>query len=556
MLKILALIAIFALSAFAAGDATFEAVKRDLNIPAIIMFLVFIAGTLGITYWAAKKTKSASDFYTAGGGITGFQNGLAIAGDYMSAAAFLGVSGLIYMKGYDGVIYAVSFLVGWPVILFFMAEKLRNLGKFTFADIAAYRLGQKEIRTLAAFGSISVVILYLIAQMVGAGKLIQVLFGMEYEYAVFMVGALMIVYVTFGGMLATTWVQIIKACLLLSGVSFMAIMVLYHFDFSFESLAATAVENHKAGESILSPGGFITDPISAISLGMALMLGTAGLPHVLMRFFTVGNAKEARKSVVYATGFVAYFWVIITIVGFGAIAFLNSADGAQYFDKAQSYMDGGALFGGSNMASVHLSHMLGGNAFLGFISAVAFATILAVVSGLTLAGASAISHDIYANVINPDATDEQVVKISKITVVLVGIIGVTLGIAFESQNIAYMVGLAFGIAASANFPILFLSIYWRGLTTTGAFIGGFLGLITAVALVILGPNVWVQILGNEKAIFPYAHPALFSVTVAFVGIWLFSKLDNSPRAARERELFRAQNIRANTGIGAAGAVDH
>ena len=556
MLKILALITIFALGAYAAGDATFEAVKRDLNVPAIIMFLVFIAGTLGITYWAAKKTKSASDFYTAGGGITGFQNGLAIAGDYMSAAAFLGVSGLIYMKGYDGVIYAVSFLVGWPVILFFMAEKLRNLGKFTFADIAAYRLGQKEIRTLAAFGSISVVILYLIAQMVGAGKLIQVLFGMEYEYAVFMVGALMIVYVTFGGMLATTWVQIIKACLLLTGVSFMAIMVLWHFDFSFESLAATAVENHKAGESILSPGGFITDPISAISLGMALMLGTAGLPHVLMRFFTVGNAKEARKSVVYATGFVAYFWVIITVVGFGAIAFLNSAEGAQYFDQAKAYMDGGALFGGSNMASVHLSHMLGGNAFLGFISAVAFATILAVVSGLTLAGASAISHDIYANVINPDASDEKVVKISKITVVIVGIIGVTLGIAFESQNIAYMVGLAFGIAASANFPILFLSIYWSGLTTKGAFIGGFMGLITAVTLVILGPNVWVQILGNEKAIFPYAHPAIFSVTVAFVSIWFFSKLDNSERAAKERQLFRAQNIRANTGIGAAGAVDH
>ena len=556
MLKILALITIFALSAYAAGDATFEAVKRDLNIPAIIMFFIFIAGTLGITFWAAKKTKSASDFYTAGGGITGFQNGLAIAGDYMSAAAFLGVSGLIYMKGYDGVIYAVSFLVGWPIILFFMAEKLRNLGKFTFADIAAYRLGQKEIRTLAAFGSISVVILYLIAQMVGAGKLIQVLFGMEYEYAVFMVGALMIIYVTFGGMLATTWVQIIKACLLLSGVSFMAIMVLYHFDFSFESLAAKAVENHKSGESILSPGEFITDPISAISLGMALMLGTAGLPHVLMRFFTVGNAKEARKSVVYATGFVAYFWVIITVVGFGAIAFLNSAEGAQYFDQAKAYMDGGALFGGSNMASVHLSHMLGGNAFLGFISAVAFATILAVVSGLTLAGASAISHDIYANVINPDASDEKVVKISKITVVIVGIIGVTLGIAFESQNIAYMVGLAFGIAASANFPILFLSIYWSGLTTKGAFIGGFMGLITAVTLVILGPNVWVQILGNEKAIFPYAHPAIFSVTVAFVSIWFFSKLDNSERAAKERQLFRAQNIRANTGIGAAGAVDH
>jgi len=550
MLKILALISIFALTAFAAGDATFEAVKRDLNIPAIIMFFIFIAGTLGITFWAARKTKSASDFYTAGGGITGFQNGLAIAGDYMSAAAFLGVSGLIYLKGYDGVIYAVSFLVGWPVILFFMAEKLRNLGKFTFADIAAYRLGQKEIRTLAAFGSLSVVLLYLIAQMVGAGKLIQVLFGMEYEYAVVLVGVMMVIYVTFGGMLATTWVQIIKACLLLTGVSFMAVMVLYHFDFSFESLAVKATENHTQGESILAPGGFISDPISAISLGMALMLGTAGLPHVLMRFFTVGNAKEARKSVVYATAFVGYFWIIITVVGFGAIAFLNSAEGAEYFVD-------GKLFGGNNMAAIHLSHMLGGNAFLGFISAVAFATILAVVSGLTLAGASAISHDIYANVIcNGNAKEEDEIRISKIFVIVLGIAGVALGIMFEQQNIAYMVGLAFGIAASSNFPILFLSIYWRGLTTRGAFIGGFIGLITAVVLVIIGPIVWVSILGNAEAIFPYKHPAIFSVTLAFVSIWFFSKTDNSQRGKDEKERFRAQNIRANTGIGSAGAVDH
>ncbi|AXH10377.1 cation acetate symporter [Malaciobacter halophilus] len=549
MFKLIAIFSILCVSLFAAGDATFEATKRELNIPAIIMFFIFIVGTLGITYWAAKRTKSASDFYTAGGGISGFQNGLAIAGDYMSAAAFLGVSGLIYLKGYDGVIYAVSFLVGWPIILFFMAEKLRNLGKFTFADIAAYRLSQKEIRTLAAFGSLSVVVLYLIAQMVGAGKLIQVLFGMEYEFAVILVGVMMIIYVTFGGMLATTWVQIIKACLLLSGVSFMAIMVLYHFDFNFESLAVSAVQNHEAGESILAPGGFISDPISAISLGMALMLGTAGLPHVLMRFFTVGNAKEARKSVVYATGFVGYFWIIITIVGFGAIAFLNSADGAQYFID-------GKLFGGNNMASIHLSHMLGGNAFLGFISAVAFATILAVVSGLTLAGASAISHDIYANVINPNASDEKVVKISRITVIIVGIVGVILGIAFEQQNIAYMVGLAFGIAASANFPILFLSIYWRGLTTKGAFIGGFIGLITAVTLVVIGPIVWVQILGNEEALFPYKHPALFSVTVAFISIWFFSTIDNSQKAKEEKERFRAQNIRANTGFGAVGAVEH
>jgi len=557
MLKILALISMVTLSAFAAGDATFEAVKRDLNVPAIIMFFIFIMGTLGITYWAARKTKSASDFYTAGGGITGFQNGLAIAGDYMSAAAFLGVSGLIYLKGYDGVIYAVSFLVGWPIILFFMAEKLRNLGKFTFADIAAYRLGQKEIRTLAAFGSLSVVILYLIAQMVGAGKLIQVLFGMEYEYAVILVGVMMIIYVTFGGMLATTWVQIIKACLLLTGVSFMAVMILYHFDFSFEALAVQATQNHTSSESILAPGGFISDPISAISLGMALMLGTAGLPHVLMRFFTVGNAKEARKSVVYATGFVGYFWVIITIVGFGAIAFLNSAEGSQYFVDGQLYIDGGKLFGGNNMASIHLSHMLGGDAFLGFISAVAFATILAVVSGLTLAGASAISHDIYANVIcDGKAKEEDEIRVSKIFVVVLGVVGVILGISFEQQNIAYMVGLAFGIAASANFPILFLSIYWRGLTTRGAFIGGFIGLITAVTLVIIGPIVWVSILGNEEAIFPYKHPALFSVTIAFISIWFFSKTDSSQRGKDEREMFRAQNVRAETGIGSDGAVSH
>ena len=430
-----------------------------------------------------------------------------------------------------------------------MAEKLRNLGKFTFADIAAYRLGQKEIRTLAAFGTIAVVVLYLIAQMVGAGKLIQVLFGMEYEFAVMLVGVMMIIYVSFGGMLATTWVQIIKACLLLTGVSFMAIMVLYAFDFNFESLAVAASENHAAGTSILAPGGFISDPISAISLGMALMLGTAGLPHVLMRFFTVGNAVEARKSVVYATGFVGYFWIIITIVGFGAIAFLNSPEGAPYFVD-------GKLFGGNNMASIHLSHMLGGNAFLGFISAVAFATILAVVSGLTLAGASAVAHDLYANVINPNCTDEQEMKISKYTVVVVGVIAVVLGISFESQNIAYMVGLAFGIAASANFPILFLSIYWRGLTTRGAFLGGLAGLLTAVVLVIIGPIGWVQILGNAEAIIPYKHPAIFSVTVAFIAIWFFSKTDNSERGKAEKEMFRAQNVRANTGIGAAGAVDH
>ena len=549
MFRILAIISIFAVAMFAAGDATFEASKRDINIPAIIMFFIFVGGTLGITYWAAKKTKSASDFYTAGGGITGFQNGMAIAGDYMSAASFLGLSGLVYLKGYDGLVYAVGFLVGWPVILFLMAEKLRNLGKFTFADIAAYRLAQKEIRTLAALGSLAVVTLYLIAQMVGSGKLIQVLFGLEYEYAVILVGIMMIVYVTFGGMLATTWVQIIKAVLLLSGVTFMAAMVLSHYGFSFEALASKAVETHNLGQAIMAPGGFISDPVSAISLGMALMLGTAGLPHVLMRFFTVGNAKEARKSVVYATGFIGYFYLVIAVIGLGAIVFLNSPEGQAYFVD-------GKLFGGNNMAAIHLSHVVGGDIFLGFISAVAFATILAVVSGLTLAGASAISHDLYASVINPNCTEAQEISISKKSTIAIGAVGVVLGIAFEEQNIAFMVGLAFAIAASANFPILFLSIYWSKLTTRGAFIGGMMGLGTAILLVILGPVVWVGVLHNAEPIFPYAYPALFSVVTAFVGIWFFSITDNSQRAKDEIEAYEAQNVRANTGFGADGASGH
>ena len=549
MFKIITILSLIALGLFAAGDATFSG-KRDLNIPAIIMFFIFIAGTLGITKWAASKTKSASDFYTAGGGITGFQNGMAIAGDYMSAASFLGISGMIYLSGYDGLIYAVGFLVGWPVILFLMAEKLRNLGKFTFTDIAAYRLDQTKIRILAAFGSLSVVTLYLIAQMVGAGKLIQILFGMDYEYAVILVGVMMIIYVTFGGMLATTWVQIIKAVLLLSGVTFMGLMVMIHYNFSFGDLATQAVAVHEKGQAIMAPGGFITDPISAISLGMALMLGTAGLPHILMRFFTVGNAKEARKSVVYATGFIGYFYLIIAVIGLGAIVFLNSPDGAQYFKD-------GKLIGGANMAAIHLSHVVGGDIFLGFISAVAFATILAVVSGLTLAGASSISHDIYAIVMKKGkATEAAEIKVSKRSVIVIGIVGVILGIAFEKQNIAFMVGLAFAIAASANFPILFLSIYWKKLTTRGAFIGGFIGLITAVVLVILSPTVWVEILGNAKAIFPYKHPALFSVTAAFVSIWFFSITDKSESAKKEIESYDAQNVRAETGIGADGAVSH
>ncbi len=545
MLKILSLLGLSSLALFA-GDG-----ENAVNIPAVIMFFVFIVATMGITKWAASKTKSASDFYTAGGGITGFQNGLAIAGDYMSAASFLGISGMIFLHGFDGMIYAIGFLVGWPIILFLMAEKLRNLGKFNFTDIAAYRLDEQKIRVLAAFGSLSVVTFYLIAQMVGAGKLIEVLFHIPYAWSVILVGALMIIYVTFGGMLATTWVQIIKAVLLLSGVTFIAVMVLYHYGFSFVSLATEAVSLHAKGEAILRPGPFVSDPVSAISLGLALMLGTAGLPHILMRFFTVGNAKEARKSVVYATGFIGYFYLIIGVVGLGAIVFLNTPEGAVFFDEA------GKLIGGNNMAAVHLSEAVGGSIFLGFIAAVSFATILAVVAGLTLAASNSIAHDLYAIVIRKgQATDAEEMKVSKRTVLVIGIVAILLGFAFENQNIAFMVGLAFAIAASANFPILILSIYWSKLTTRGAFIGGFIGLITAVVLVILSKTVWVSIFGFETAIFPYTQPALFSILAAFIGIWFFSITDKSARAEEDKAGFEAQKIRAETGIGADGAVSH
>jgi len=557
MKKLILLALLMSVSLFASGTIEGEIEKQPLNVSAIIMFLIFVGGTLVITYWAAKRTKTAKDFYTAGGGITGFQNGMAIAGDYMSAASFLGISGLVYMAGYDGLIYSIGFLVGWPIILFLVSERLRNLGKYTFADVAAYRLKQTPIRTLAAFGSIATVILYLIAQMVGAGKLIQLLFGLPYELAVVLVGTLMILYVTFGGMLATTWVQIIKAILLLSGATFMALAVLAQFDFSLSAMFAKAVEVHDKGEAIMSPGGLVSDPVSAISLGIALMFGTAGLPHILMRFFTVSDAKEARKSVFYATGFIGYFYILTFIIGFGAIIMVLK--NPEYLDLAKQAISGGSpILGGKNMAAIHLSHAVGGNFFLGFISAVAFATILAVVSGLTLAGASAISHDLYANVFNKNGEVDEAkeMKVSKIATVVLGILAIILGIAFEQQNIAFVVGLAFAIAASANFPVLFLSMFWSKLTTRGAVLGGSLGLATAILLVILGPIVWVAILGNEEAIFPYKYPALFSVTVSFVAIWFFSITDNSDNAKAEREAFEAQDIRSQTGIGAEGASEH
>jgi cation/acetate symporter len=588
-----ACLALAAGTAFAAGADLGETTKQSTNWTAIIMFGAFVIATLGITKWAAAKTKSAADFYTAGGGITGFQNGLAIAGDYMSAASFLGISAAVMASGYDGLIYSIGFLVGWPVITFLMAERLRNLGKFTFADVAGYRFQQTPIRAFAASGTLVVVAFYLIAQMVGAGSLIKLLFGLDYWIAVVLVGALMMIYVLFGGMTATTWVQIIKAIMLLAGVTFMALMVLAQFGFSPEALFAKGVEVKtalagtakeaaiavatasaaaaatpeaaaaasaalekanatdpaKVGLSIMGPGGFIKDPISAISFGMALMFGTAGLPHILMRFFTVPDAKEARKSVFWATTWIGYFYVLIFIIGFGAITLVMTNPDLNAQLKA----------GGNNMAAVLVAKAVGGDVFFGFISAVAFATILAVVAGLTLSGASAVSHDLYATVFkkgNADSASE--LRVSRITTLALGVIAVVLGIAFEKQNIAFMVALAFAIAASANFPVLFMSVLWKDCTTKGAVIGGFLGLISSVVLTVVSPSVWEATLGNPKgsAWFPYASPALFSMTIGFVGIWLFSILDNSEQAKKERADFAAQQVRSETGYGAAGASGH
>lgn len=555
-------LALLAQPAFAAPALEGKVEQQATNWTAIGMFAAFVALTLWITRWAARRTRTVADFYSAGGRITGFQNGLAIAGDYMSAASFLGISAQIFTDGYDGLIYSIGFLVGWPIIMFLIAEKLRNLGRFTFGDVAAFRFRQTPTRAFAAVSTLVVVIFYLIAQMVGAGQLIKLLFGLPYGYAVASVGLLMILYVLFGGMTATTWVQITKAVLLLAGASFMALMVLASVGFSPEALFRRAVEVKTTlaaeagadpqaaaarGLSIMGPGNFLKDPISAISFGMALMFGTAGLPHILMRFFTVPDAREARKSVLWATTWIGYFYVLTFVIGFGAIVLVAT-------DPAFLTASGG-LRGGGNMAAVHLAQAVGGDLFLGFISAVAFATILAVVAGLTLSGASAVSHELYATVLRRGRSDQAAeLRVSRITTVVLGALAVLLGIAFESQNVAFMVSLAFALAASGNFPVLLMSLLWGGCTTRGAVVGGGLGLVSALVLMVLSPSIWVAVLGHETAIFPYTSPALFSMAIAFAGIWLVSVTDRSAAGEKDRAGFADQEVRSETGIGAHAAA--
>ncbi|WP_300453159.1 cation/acetate symporter ActP [Accumulibacter sp.] len=520
-----------------------EVKTQAANLPAIMMFVFFVLVTLGITYWAAKRTKTASDYYAAGGGITGTQNGLAIAGDLLSAATLLGISSLIFAKGYDGFLYCLCLIVAFPMILFIMAERLRNLGRYTVADVMSFRLAQRPVRTMTAISSLTVVIFYLIAQMVGAGQVIKLLFGIEYWVAVVAVGVLMVIYVTFGGMIATTWVQIVKAVLLVAGGTLVAMLAFVKFGLSFEALAAKAVSVHKDGIKILAPGVMFADPVSAVSLALGMVFGTAGLPHILMRFFTVPNSVESRKSVFVATGVMGFFFLMIGLIGLSAVVLVGTDP--QYFEGGTI---GGKLLGGGNMPAMHLAHAVGGNLLLGFMAAVAFATILAVVSGLALAGASAISHDIYANAIKRGtATEADEIRVSKTASLGLGVLAVALGIMFEKHNLAFLSGLTLGIAASASFPMLILSMYWRGLTTRGAVLGGLIGLVSALAFVIFSKAVWVTVLGYPKPLFPYEQPALFSMPLAFITAWLVSIMDNSPQAQQDRATFDDQDVMAETG---------
>ena len=487
------------------------------NRVAMAFFFLFIATTLGITWWAARRTKTTEHFYAAGRTVSPGQNGLALAGDYMSAASFLGIAGLVSTTGFDGLIYSTGWLVGWPVVLFLIAEPLRNLGKYTFANVVAFRLRQAPVRMAAAGGTLATVSLYLIAQMVGAGSLIRLMFGISYETAIVIVGAAMIAYVLFGGMIATTWVQIVKAVLLLGGATMLAGLVLWRFQLNPAALFAAAAERY--GDSVLAPGRLVSKPLDAISLGLALMFGTAGLPHILMRFYTVPDASSARKSVFYATGLIGSFYLLTFVLGFGAMVLVGS-------EAIRAVEPGG------NMAAPLLAELLGGTPFLGFIAAVAFATILAVVAGLTLSGAAALSHDLWVHVVRKDhATAGEQLKVARVATLALGILGVLLGITFKGQNVAFMVGLAFAIAASANFPALVLSIFWRGYTTAGAVTSMLAGTVGALVLIYLSPTVQVDILKNATAWFPLRNPALVTMPASFLLGILVSLLVRKPEEA-------------------------
>jgi cation/acetate symporter len=464
-------------------------------------FFLFIAVTLWITWWAARRTRTTEHFYAAGRTITAGQNGFALAGDYMSAASFLGIAGLVSTTGFDGLIYSTGWLVGWPIVLFLIAEPLRNLGRYTFADVVAARFRDTPVRIAAATGTLATVVLYLIAQMVGAGGLVKLMFGLSYEQAVVIVGAAMIAYVLFGGMIATTWVQIVKAVLLLGGAALLALLVLLRFDLNPAALFAAAAERY--GHGVLAPGRLVTSPLDALSLGLALMFGTAGLPHILMRFYTVPDARAARRSVFYATGLIGAFYLMTFILGFGAMVLVGP--------EAIRAVDAGG-----NMAAPLLAELLGGTPFLGFIAAVAFATILAVVAGLTLSGAAALSHDLWVSVVRGGrAPAGEQLAVARAATIGLGLVAIALGIAFKGQNVAFMVSLAFAIAASANFPALVLAIFWPRCSTAGAVASMAVGTVATLLLIALSPTVHVELLGHPAAWFPLRNPALVTIPLSF-----------------------------------------
>lgn len=528
------------LQALAVGAVEGQVERQPLNLTAITAFLLFVAATLGISYWASRRTQSSQDFYNAGGNITGLQNGAAIAGDFMSAASFLGIIGLVFLGGFDGLVFAIGAFSAWPVMMFLLAKRVRNMGRFTFVDVVSMRLERNGIRIVAICGTITVVILYLIAQMVGAGKLIELLFGLPYEVAVVSVSALVLAYVTFGGMLATTWVQIIKAALLIVGVTITAFLVLMASEFSLNGLLEGAAEHHPAGESILSSGGLFEDPVQIATILASMLFGTLGLPHILMRLFTVPSTQEAKKSAFFASLIMGYFYLVLIILGFGAVSLL--------YGNPEFFTADGKLIGGSNMTAIHLASAVGGDLLTGFMSAVTFATILAVVAGLAVSGAAAVSHDFYAEVMckgKPNARTELI--ITRVATVAIGVIAIVLGILFENENVAFIATMPLVVAASVNFPILFLALFWSRLTTRGAIVGAVAGLISSVGLIIIGPQVWVSVLGFEKAPFPYDYPTLFTLPLALAMVWIFSVTDKSARGRQDQEAYSDLLIRSEYG---------
>ncbi len=517
----------------AAGDKT-----------ALFMFLAFVVATLVITYFSARKSAGASAYFAAGRRITGWQNGLAVAGDYMSAASFLGIAGMIAFNGYDGFMYSVGFLVAYLTVLFIVAEPLRNAGKYTMADVLAYRLKPRPVRAAASLSTLTVSVFYMIAQMVGAGTLVrQLIPGVSYEVAVVGVGILMVIYVVFGGMLATTWVQIIKAILLMSGSIFLSILVLAKFDFdigkfftSLTAISSTGENGETITRNFLTPGLLFHNPWDQISLGMALVFGTAGLPHILIRFYTVPDAKTARASVVWAMLIIGLFYIMTTFFGFGAASLL----GPDYL-KAH---------GGTNMAAPQLAYELGGEIFFAFISAVAFATILAVVAGLTISASTSFAHDFFTNVIHhgKEQRPGEEVKVARITAFIVGAAAIGIAILLgPTVNVAFLVGLAFAVAASANLPVIVFSIFWKRFTTTGAVSGLLVGLVSSIVLILLSPDFM------KSAWFPLKNPAIISIPLGFLGAFLGTFLSREPSAEK---LFSELKVRANTGLGAEKASGH